>query len=65
MFASGAVRGWEIAWLQIDDRVRGDRPPRLVGEKHFLPQPASGWTQASGIFQNAPQSGHARVSEGR
>ena len=42
MFASEVVRGWEIAWLQSDDRVRGGRPLRLVGEEQFLPQPASG-----------------------
>jgi hypothetical protein len=35
MFASEVVREWEMAWLQSDDRVSGDRPLRLVGEKQF------------------------------
>ena len=42
MSAGEVLRGWVIAWLQSDDRVRGDRPPGLVGGKQFLPQPASG-----------------------
>ena len=62
MFASEVVREWGVAWLQSDDRVRGDRSLRLVGEKQFLPQPSSG--PSVWIFLNAPQCWHARVSEG-
>ena len=48
MFASEVVREWEIAWLQSDDRVRGDRPPGLVGENSFCRHPRAG--QACGFF---------------
>ena len=33
MSACEVVREWEMAWLQSDDRVRGDHPLRLAGEK--------------------------------
>ena len=35
MFASEVVREWVMVWLQSDDRARGDRPLRLVGETVF------------------------------
>ena len=55
MFASEVVREWEIAWLQIDDRVGGDRPLRLVGEKRFCRNPRV--DQSCRIFRTLREAG--------
>ena len=47
MFASEVVRGWEIALLQSDDRVRGDRRLRPVGENSYYRNPRAG---KAGVF---------------
>ena len=52
-----------IAWLKSDNRVSSDRPLGLVGEKQFLPQPASGPSErtkrvdASGVVKRRGELG--------
>ena len=55
MFASEVVRGWEIAWLQIADRARGDRLPRFVGENSFYRNQRA--DQACGFFRALRKAG--------
>ena len=50
MFASEVVREWEMAWLQSDDRVSGDRPLRLAGKTGFYRNPPCRADQAYGFF---------------
>ena len=64
MFASEVVSKWEMAWLQSDDRVRGDRPLGLVGEKTVFTATRERTKRVDYNIQNAPKSRRARVSEG-
>ena len=60
MFAREVVGEWEIAWLQSDDRVRSDRPLRLVGENSFCRDPRA--HQACGIFRTLRKAGVLRLA---